>query len=87
MTQHHQAKIHDFVVGLLAAHNDDEPLEDSESLFLNGRLDSLAVTQLVVFLEESFGVDFGRVEFDVGSLDSVELVAAFVERHGALAAE
>ena len=87
MTQHNQARIRDFIVQALAAHNDDEPIEDGESLFLSGRLDSLAVTQLVVFLEEQFGIDFGRQEFDVALLDSVELIAQFVDQNGAVAAE
>ena len=87
MTQRSQARIHDFLANTLATHHDDEPFDDGESLFLSGRLDSMAVTQLVVFLEEQFAIDFGRHEFDVGSLDSVELIAQFVERHGAVAAE
>lgn len=82
-----KARIHDFIRDSLAAHNDAEELDDSESLFLSGRLDSLAVTRLVVFLEEQFGVDFARAEFDVALLDSVDLIAGFVERNGATAAE
>lgn len=82
-----KARIHEFIRESLATHNDTDELDDSESLFLSGRLDSLAVTRLVVFLEEQFGVDFSSAEFDVGLLDSVELIAAFVESHGAAAAE
>jgi len=87
MTQAHRDQIRDFLAQTLATHNDEEPFDDSESLFLSGRLDSLAVTQLVVFLEQTFGIDFGRQEFDVGALDSVELIARFVETNGAVAAE
>jgi acyl carrier protein len=84
-----QAKdsIREFLRESLAAHRDDEPFDDAESLFLSGRLDSLAVTQLVVFLEENFQVDFGRDQFDVGLLDSVDLITQFVREHGAVAAE
>jgi acyl carrier protein len=34
---------------------------------------------LVMFLEESFGIDFSDFEFDVSLLDSVDAIEAFVE--------
>jgi acyl carrier protein len=87
MTQRSQSRIHDFIAQCLEAHHDEELLDDGESLFLSGRLDSMAVTQLVVFLEEQFSIDFGQEQFDVATLDSVELIAQFVERNAAAAAE
>jgi len=76
-----------FIRGALDSHGDEAELDLDESLFLSGRLDSLTVTRLVVFLEEQFGVDFSSHPFDVGELDSVRQIAAFTERHGAAAAE
>ena len=87
MTQIDRSSIRAFLGQCLAGHNDEESFDDAESLLLSGRLDSLAVTQLVVFLEEQFAIDFGSQEFDVSALDSLESIAQFVERHGAVAAE
>jgi acyl carrier protein len=50
-------------------------------------LDSLSVTRLVVFLEETFKVDFGSHPFDVAELDSVAQIVQFADDYGALAAE
>jgi acyl carrier protein len=72
-------QIREFIAGCLLERGDEEALADSESLFLSGRLDSLSVTRLVVFLEEAFGVDFGTHAFDVTLLDSVDQIVAFSE--------
>jgi len=69
-----------FIRGCLDAHRDVEPVAHDESLFLSGRLDSLSVTRLVVFLEDRFGVSFADHPFDVTELDSIDQIAEFVER-------
>jgi acyl carrier protein len=51
--------------------NDTREFTDSESLILSGRLQSLDVLEIVVFLEERFGLDFSE-GFDQSQLDSVE---------------
>ena len=38
---------------------------------------------LVMHLEESLGVDFSAEEFDVGLLDSLDLITAFTEARAA----
>lgn len=87
MNHHHRELVRTFIRDCLVAHNDDSDLEDSESLFLSGRLDSLSVTKLVVFLEDTFKVDFGSHPFDVAELDSVEQITQFADDYGAVAAE
>lgn len=72
-------KLRDFLVESLEKHGDKNPLSDAESIFVSGRLDSFATMNLVMFLEESFGIDFSDVEFDVGLLDSVDAIENFVE--------
>ena len=69
----------------LASAGDRGALDDDDSLFLSGRLDSLAMTNLVVFLENAFGVDFGKVDFDVELLDSVSAIEALVGRFARVA--
>lgn len=53
-------------------------LSDRDSLFLSGRLDSLALTQLVLFLEQRFALDFGALDFSAEQVDSVEAIAALL---------
>ncbi|HET6335157.1 MAG TPA: acyl carrier protein [Polyangiales bacterium] len=87
MTSTHRELVRNFIRDCLVTHNDEDELDDRESLFLSGRLDSLSVTKLVVFLEENFEVDFGSHPFDVGELDSVEQILQFAGDYGAAAAE
>jgi acyl carrier protein len=82
MTTSNRTRIHDFVVECLQLHNDQKELSDSESLFTSGRLDSLSVTRLVVFLEDNFQVDFGTHAFDVDLLDTIDQIVLFAETYG-----
>ncbi len=74
-----KAKLRAHIAGLLAEQDDHAPFEDSESLMKSGRLDSLVVVKLVLFLETEFDVDFDRVEFDPDRFDSVDEIAEVVE--------
>ncbi len=58
---------------------DSRPLRDDDALFSSGRLDSLALTQLVLFLEAQFQLDFGALDFSAELLDSVEVIEALVQ--------
>jgi acyl carrier protein len=87
MTNSNRELVRNFIRECLVTHNDADELDDQESLFLSGRLDSLSVTKLVVFLEDMFKVDFGDHPFDVGELDSVEQIVQFAGEYGAAAAE
>jgi len=69
-----------FVTELLQSKGDTSPFEDSESLAAGGRLDSIEVIRLVAFMEESFGVDFARVEFDRADFDSIVSMSDFLSR-------
>lgn len=72
-------KLREFLKETLAKHGDRNDLTDSESIFVSGRLDSFSMMMLVMHLEESFGIDFSSVEFDVGLLDSVNEIEFFVD--------
>jgi acyl carrier protein len=74
-------RIRSFVEQALSARDRCALSSDDESLILSGRLDSLAVTRLVVFLEQELGVDFSAEPFDVELLDSVTQIAALAARH------
>ena len=73
------ARIRTFIAELLAGNDDRAPFGDAESLVKGGRLDSLAVAKIVTFLEDAFGVDFARVEFDPERFDTVAEIEEVIE--------
>jgi acyl carrier protein len=73
-----RARIRTFIEELLGEQDDRASFADDESLIKSGRLDSLAVTKMVMFLETDFDVDFARVEFDPERFDSVTEIAAVI---------
>jgi acyl carrier protein len=66
--------IRQFVRNLLAQKSDDKPLSDDSSLLISGRLDSVDAVEIVVMLEEKFGVDFAEIGFDQTMVDSVDSI-------------
>ena len=72
------AKLRAFVAELLADKNDTKGFADSDSLLDSGRLDSLATTEIVAFLEGEFGADFYTVDFDPNRFDSIDKIAAMI---------
>jgi acyl carrier protein len=78
MDMNDRARIRAFIEELLGEQDDRASFADGESLIKSGRLDSLAVTKMVMFLETGFDVDFARVEFDPERFDSVTEIAAVI---------
>ncbi len=72
-----------FLSASLAAAGDTRAFSDDASLFISGRLDSLTMTRLVMFLEETFGIDFADVECDVELIDSVDAIAGLLDEAAA----
>ncbi len=58
---------------------------DSASLIENEVIDSTGVLELVTFLEERYGISVADEEIVPANLDSVEKLAAYVERKTASA--
>jgi acyl carrier protein len=59
---------------------DDDGFDDADSLIEAGIVDSTGVMEVVTFLEESFVIDITDDELVADNLDSVERLAAFVQR-------
>ena len=74
-----KTEIHEFVQELLTNSGDDKPLVDQDSLLLSGRLQSIDAVEIVVFLEENFGIDFARIGFDKERIDSIDAIFALTE--------
>ena len=64
----------------------DKPINgigDSESLVGSGLIDSLAVLQIVLYLETEHGIDFSTGGFDPADLGSINEILDLVERRTA----
>jgi acyl carrier protein len=64
----------------LIRHGDLGELSDSESLFLSGRLDSLSMLNLIMFLENHFSMNFSEIDFDVDLVDSIDSIIQLVDQ-------
>jgi acyl carrier protein len=62
------------------------PYADEDSLLENGIIDSMNVMELVVFLEETMGIQVEDHEIVPDNFDSVSCLAEFVQRKQKLAA-
>lgn len=70
--------LREFIKKTLEKHGDRAGFADGESLFVSGRLDSFSMMNLVMYLEEAFGLDFSEFEFDVSLVDSTNNIEALV---------
>lgn len=67
-----------FLSGLVSRFNSDQKFSNTDSLFLSGCLDSFAAMQLVMHLEDAYGIDFSMVDFDLAKLDSIDAIMNFI---------
>lgn len=74
-----KTEIHKFVQDLLTSNNDHQSLRDDESLLLSGRLQSVDGIEIVLFLEERFGIDFAEVGFYREQIDSIDAIYALAQ--------
>jgi acyl carrier protein len=59
---------------------DASELTDDASLILGGWVDSTGMLELIVFLEEEYGIRVADTEMVPDHLDGIARIAAFVER-------
>lgn len=60
--------------------DDQDALQDDTSFLDEGILDSMGILEIIVFLEEEFGVAVANDEMIPANLDSIANLLAFVER-------
>jgi acyl carrier protein len=75
----HRDAIRQYVGELLRQTGNCGEFSDGDSLLLSGRLDSVSTMDLVVFLEERYGLDFATRGFDRNDLDTVNDIVAMVD--------
>ncbi len=72
-------EIRKYLKEMLLQKGDMQPFTDDASLLLSGRLASVDAVDIVVFLEEKFGVDFSELGFDPALIDSVDAIDALTQ--------
>lgn len=75
-----RAELRQFIVQNYLLSRDESLLRDSDSLTARGILDSTGALELAMHLEERYGVTVLDEELHPNNLDSIERIAAFVER-------
>ena len=71
--------VREFVLEQFLVGEPPESLEDSTLLLTTGIVSSLAMLEMVAFLEERYGVTLRQDDLTPERLDSVDLIVALVE--------
>ncbi|MFY9836458.1 MAG: acyl carrier protein [Xanthobacteraceae bacterium] len=74
-----RAQVRDYIGQRLQMKNDAGAFTDFDSLFMSGRLDSLDAMEVVTFLEDKYGIDFAKIEFDMTVLDSIDSIVKVID--------
>ena len=56
-------------------------LSDTDKLISGGVIDSFSLVELSLFLEEQFGVRPDDTELNADNMDTVQMIATYVESH------
>lgn len=78
MTDAIKTTTRNFIVENFLFGDTSQVIEDTTSLIDNGYVDSTGVLELVMFLEQSFGIKVADSEIVPANLDSVGAIAAYV---------
>jgi acyl carrier protein len=71
-----------FVLSLLARREEVPEFSDQDSLVTSGRIGSLEIVEMVVFLENTFHVDFAGRPFDQYDFDTIDKILELVRVGG-----
>jgi acyl carrier protein len=74
-------QIHEFVATNFLFDGSLEQLDDSESLIESGVVDDTGVLELVLFLEEAWGLTVNQGDLAPENLESVDALATYVFGH------
>jgi len=75
-----KSEIKQFILGNYLFTNDESALADDDSLLQKGIVDSTGMLELIMHLEEKYGIKVAEDEMVPGNLDSVVKITAFLER-------
>lgn len=77
---HMKKIIRQYILGNLLFTEDESILQNSDSFLDGGIIDSTGVMEIILFIEESFGIKVNDDEMIPANLDSVDNLNAFVMR-------
>jgi len=60
--------------------DDGSKLNDADSFLETGVLDSTGILEIILFVEESFGIEVADDEMEPTNLDSIDRLVVYVER-------
>lgn len=80
--EENKARIREF----LARHIRGHQLGDDEDIFASGFVNSMFAMQLVQFVEQTFGITVEDEDLEIANFQSVNAIAALVERKTAASA-
>jgi len=75
-----RSEIKQFILGNYLFTNDESAIADDDSLLKKGIVDSTGMLELIMHVEEKYGIKVAEDEMIPLNLDSVSNVTAFVER-------
>ncbi len=75
-----RTELRQFIVENFLLSRDESLLGDADSLTAQGILDSTGALELVAHLQERYGVTVQDEELHPDNLDSIDKIAAFIER-------
>lgn len=78
MTERIEDRIRNMMVTRLFMRIPPEEIKEDESLIDSYGVDSISLLELVVGIEEEFGIQIGDDEFDVKNFETVAALAAFI---------
>jgi acyl carrier protein len=70
--------IREFVQSLLRRNGDEGDFSDSEQLIAGGRLQSIDTVEVLIFLEEKYGIDFAETGFDQDHMESIDKIMTLI---------
>jgi acyl carrier protein len=81
-----RAAIRDYIAGFLLDEGTEFDVAFDTPLLSSGLLDSVAVEELLRFLEEDFGIEFEDEELNAEAFETIDVIAVLVEaKRGAAA--
>jgi acyl carrier protein len=78
--------IRQYILENLLFTEDESALQDGDSFLAGGILDSTGVLEIILFIEETFGIKVNDDEMLPANLDSVDKLVAFIKHKQLVAA-
>ncbi len=72
--------LRDYIIQYASIEPDDPDFSDEVDLFDYGFVDSLGATEIVLFLEETFGVEITQADITLYPMNTIDEIAGVVER-------